>query len=80
MAMTYQPLTEHDPRCIADVECVVRDELRDALTAPTWDAAAMDAECAYVTEIARAWLDEGTATCWCREHRDRDARLAARFI
>lgn len=63
--MTYRPLTEHTARCIEAAEVVFRDEMHDSLTAPVWDAEAMEAEAAYVTEAARAWLDEGTKDCEC---------------
>lgn len=64
--MTYRPLTEHTARCIEAAEITFRDEFRDSLTAPAWDRGAMEAECAYVAQAVREWLDEGTTDCRCQ--------------
>lgn len=60
----------HDAGCIEAAKATFREEMRATLTAPVWDAEAMEAEEAYVDAWAREWLDDGTKSCECRQSTD----------
>lgn len=56
----------HDAGCIDAAKATFREEMHATLTAPVWDAEAMEAEEAYVDSWAREWLANGTKSCECR--------------
>jgi hypothetical protein len=57
----------HDKHCLNDACETVRENCASQLTAPIWDAAACEAEDAWVMGWALAWLGDGTKECFCLE-------------